>query len=155
MWNRKKSVTLSLVICAVITLCLFGALFCIPQLVKLWFVEYRGWDDNTFQITDIITTFCFLFYPSAAFGFAALYNLTRLLVNIRSDNTFTDANVKYLRRISWCCIAVSVIALIAGFFYIPFLFIFVAAGFVGLMLRIVKNVMQSAVELQQENDLTI
>lgn len=155
MWNRKKSVTLSLVICVIITVCMFGLLFFAPQLVKLWFTEYRGWDNNTFQIKEIITVFCFLFYPSAAFGFTALYNLMRLLINIGSDNTFTDKNVKYLRRISWCCIAVSLMALVSGVFYIPFLFIFVAAGFVGIMLRIVKNVMQSAVELQQENDLTI
>ena len=42
-----------------------------------------------------------------------------------------------------------------GVFYLPFCFIAVAAGFVGLMLRIVKNVMQSAVEIREENELTI
>ena len=40
-------------------------------------------------------------------------------------------------------------------FTIPFLMVAVAAGFVGLMLRVVKNVMQAAVEIREENELTI
>jgi hypothetical protein len=40
-------------------------------------------------------------------------------------------------------------------FYIPFLFVAIAAAFVGLMLRVVKNVMQNAVEISEENELTI
>jgi len=50
---------------------------------------------------------------------------------------------------------VAVITLIAGVFYIPYSFVAVAAGFVGLMLRVVKNVMENAVQLKEENELTI
>ncbi|MBR2937453.1 MAG: DUF2975 domain-containing protein [Oscillospiraceae bacterium] len=51
--------------------------------------------------------------------------------------------------------AVSAITLFAGILYIPYLFVSVAAGFVGLMLRVVKNVMENAVQLKEENELTI
>ena len=37
----------------------------------------------------------------------------------------------------------------------PFMFVALAGGFVGMLLRVLKNVMQSAVELREENDLTI
>ena len=36
-----------------------------------------------------------------------------------------------------------------------FFFVAVAAAFVGLMLRVVKNVMESAVAIKEENELTI
>ena len=37
----------------------------------------------------------------------------------------------------------------------PFMFVAAAGGFTGMLLRVLKNVMQSAVELREENDLTI
>ena len=49
----------------------------------------------------------------------------------------------------------AVITLVSGVCYIPYLFIAVAAAFVGLMLRVVKNVMQNAVFINEENELTI
>ena len=82
-------------------------------------------------------------------------SLLRLLFNIKKDEIFINANVKYLRLISWCCFVVAIITFVGGVFYVPFLLIAVAAAFVGLMLRIVKNIMQNAVEINEENELTI
>ena len=154
MWNRKNSVILSIVICFIIATVITVGLFLGPWAVETWFTTYRGWN-GSFQIYDAITLFKFTFYPSAVFAYMTLYSLIRLLFNIKGEQIFIDTNVKYLRRISWGCIAVSFITLISGFFYIPYFFIAVAAGFVGLMLRIVKNAFQSAVALREENDLTI
>ena len=81
--------------------------------------------------------------------------LLKLLFNIKKGDIFITANVKYLRRISWCCFAVAAITFVGGIFYVPFGFIAIAAAFVGLMLRVVKNVMQNAVEIKTENELTI
>lgn len=154
MWNRKNSVILSIVICFIIAAVITVGLFLGPWAVETWFTTYRGWN-GSFQIYDAVTLFKFAFYPSAVFAYITLYSLIRLLFNIKDEQIFIDANVKYLRRISWGCIAVSFITLISGFFYIPYFFIAVSAGFVGLMLRIVKNAFQSAVALREENDLTI
>ena len=88
-------------------------------------------------------------------AYIALYSLLKLLFNIKKDRIFISQNVTYLRIISWCCFAVAVVTLVGGIHYIPYLVIAVAAAFVGLMLRVVKNVMQNAVEINQENELTI
>ena len=37
----------------------------------------------------------------------------------------------------------------------PFWFVSAAAGFVGMLLRVLKNVLHTAVEISQENALTI
>lgn len=155
MWNRKRSVTLSIVVCFVFVGILTAALFLGPWAVKMWFSLYRGWNEDSFAMFEIVMVFKVFFYPSSIFAYITLYSLIKLLFNIKKDEIFINANVKYLRRISWCCFAVAVITLIGGVFYIPFWFVAVAAAFVGLMLRIVKNVMQNAVAISEENELTI
>ena len=155
MWDRKRSVTLSLVVCVFACVILTAGLFAGPWAVKMWFQVYRGWLENGEAMARMLTLFKVCFYPCAVLGFVTLYSLIRLLVNIKNDAIFITANVKYLRCISWCCFAVSLITLVAGVLYIPYLFVFVAAGFVGLMLRVVKNVMENAVRLKEENELTI
>lgn len=155
MWNRKRSVTLSMVVCFIFVAILTAALFLGPWAVKTWFVVYRGWAPCGDAMRDMLTLFKACFYPCAVFAYITLYSLIKLLFNIKSENIFIIENVKYLRRISWCCFAVAVITLIGGVFYIPFFAVAVAAAFVGLMLRVVKNVMQNAVEINAENELTI
>ncbi len=154
MWNKNNSVILSIIICFIISAVITVGLFLGPWAVETWFTTYRGWN-GSFQIYDAVTLFKFAFYPSAVFAYITLYSLIKLLFNIKNGQIFTDNNVKYLRRISWSCIAVCIITLISGVFYIPYLFVSVAAGFVGLMLRVVKNAFQCAVALREENDLTI
>lgn len=155
MWNRKRSVTLSIVVSFVFVAILTAAIFCGPWFVKTWFTVYRGWSENGEAMNNMLKLFCLCFYPCAVFAYITLYSLIKLLFNIKKDEIFINANVKYLRRISWCCFAVAAITLVGGIFYIPFLCVAVAAAFVGLMLRIVKNVMQNAVAISEENELTI
>lgn len=154
MWNRKHSVTLSIAICFIFTAVLTAGLFLAPWALKMWFTLYRGWVDS-YPLADTLNAFKACFYPSAVFAYITLYSLIRLLFNIRRDDIFIPQNVKYLRRISWCCFIVAAITLVGGLFYLPIGFIGIAAGFVGLMLRVVKNVMQTAVCIREENDLTI
>ncbi len=155
MWNRKRSVTLSIVVCFIFVGILTAALFIGPWFVKTWFTAYRGWAENSKAISDMLTLFLSCFYPCAAFAYITLYSLLKVLINIKKDEIFISANVKYLRLISWCCFAVALITLVGGIFYVPFLLVAAAAAFVGLMLRIIKNVMQNAVAISEENELTI
>ena len=155
MWNRKRSVTLSIVVCFIFVAILTASLFAAPWFINFWFTVYRGWQENGAAIKDMSTLFISCFYPCAVFAYITLYSLLKLLFNIKKDEIFIIANVKYLRYISWCCFAVAIITLVGGVLYVPFLLVAVAAAFVGLMLRIVKNVMQNAVAISEENELTI
>ena len=155
MWNSKKSATLSIIVCFAFVAILTAGLFFAPRAIEIWFCVYRGWDENGTAIRDMLTLFSACFYPCAVFAYITLYSLLRLIFNIKKQEIFIYANVRYLRVISWCCFAVAAITFVGGFFYLPFCFVAVAAAFVGLMLRIVKNVMQNAVEIKAENELTI
>ncbi len=155
MWNRKRSVTLSIVVCFIFVGILTATLFIGPWFVKTWFTAYRGWTENSKAVSDMLTLFMACFYPCAVFAYVTLYSLLKVLFNIKKDQIFIYNNVKYLRRISWCCFVVALITLVGGIFYVPFLLVASAAAFVGLMLRIIKNVMQNAVAISEENELTI
>ena len=155
MWNRKRSVTLSIAVCFVFAAILTAALFLGLWAVKMWFCLYRGWNPAGEELLNLLTLFQVCFYTCVPFAYITLYSLIRLLFHIKNDDIFIKENVQYLRRISWCCLAVALITGVGGTQYVPFLFVAIAAAFMGLLLRVVKNVMQSAVIIKTENELTI
>lgn len=94
-------------------------------------------------------------YCAAPVAVTALICLDRLLKNIIEDKPFIKANVTLLRIISYCCFAG---ALVFVYFTTlkPFaVIIVIACAFMGLILRVIKNVFEHAVEIREENDFTI
>ncbi len=160
MWNSKKSTVLSIVVCWVVVAGLTVGIFFGPWLITAWFTLVRQWEPDHVGTQRMLTLFCSAFYPCAVLAYVTLYNLIRMLYNIRNEQVFTHQNVAHLRRISWCCFGVAAVTLVVGVlpynpFTTPFLLITAAAAFVGLMLRVVKNVMERAVDIREENELTI
>ena len=78
-----------------------------------------------------------------------------LLRNILSRQVFVEENAALLRRIRVCCAGISLICLPASFFYPPLFFLVLIMAFLSLMVSVVKSVMAAAVELREENDLTV
>lgn len=97
----------------------------------------------------------FGFYLCVPVVLYALWCIDRLVSNVLAQKVFIPANVRYVRRIRWCCAGVSLICLPAAFFYQPLIFMVVIMAFLALVVSVVKNVLAAAVELQEENDLTI
>ena len=152
MWNSKKSVNLSLVVCFLTILCIaFLSVFANNFAIK--YFNYFNQSDHVqyFKYVAFISSY----YPSAVLGIFAVISLIKMLFRIKNGNPFCKENVKSLKFISWCCFIVALITFLGSFFYLPLIIVTVAAGFFGLILRVVKNVIQSAVELREENDLTI
>lgn len=148
MWNPGKSALLSSVCTKIVIVAVICFAFAAPYLVKNY-VLYTMKDPHV--IKPLIATI----YACALPGLIALFALDRLLANIKVKDVFIEKNVKYLRIISWCSFAVSAILFVSGFYYLLFLLIAVAAAFFGLILRVVKNVIEQAVAIKKENDFTI
>ena len=85
----------------------------------------------------------------------ALWNIEWLVRRILAGDVFIPNNVRRISRLRWCCLLVSLICLPATFFYLPLLFMVVIMGFLGLVVSVVANVMAAAVEIREENDMTI
>ena len=153
MWNSKKSVILSLIVCFIVSIVLVLTLFTMPQIVNMYFGSWRGFSAESVKLVTKTVLICY--YPSAFLGLIALASLNKMLFNIKAEKPFINENVLFLRIISWCCFVVALMCAVASYIYYSMIFVSIASGFVGLILRVVKNVMQSAVQLQSENDLTI
>ena len=94
-------------------------------------------------------------YCAVPFGVVALVCLDKLLCNIRKEQSFIMQNVTLLRIISYCCFGEVFV-----FVYITILkpfaaVVMIACAFMGLILRVVKNVFEQAVRIREENDFTI
>ena len=155
MLNRKYSAMISLVICFLASALLIVWIFTFPRFFNWFYVIYHGMSDASVRTQAVIRLVVPTFYWCAPFAGVSLYLLIRLLLNIINDKVYITRNVTYLRFISYCCYACFVITLITGIKYFPLFIIAFAMVVVGTLLRVVKNIMQSAVEIKEENDLTV
>ena len=101
------------------------------------------------------TLFLITIYVGGVPASALLAFLYALLHQIGSGRVFINENVAYLRYISWCCFAGAIVCFASSFYYIPWVALGIAAAFMGLIIRVVKNVIAEAVALQDDSDLTI
>ena len=105
-----------------------------------------------------ISTFYVLivgFYCCSVFILSALAAMEQLLRNILDAQVFVPSNVRYLHRIKRCCGTISLICFPAAFIYLPLWVIVIIMAFLYLVLRVVAQVMDAAVTIREENDLTI
>lgn len=145
--GKKASVTLSLICCGLgfVGLAAMGAL--LPVYLPM---AHAGRYAQGLPPLLVALAYACLVPVAVANGF-----LLRLLLLVRRGGVFTAAAVSSLRTISWCCFLEAGLLLAGtGFFALMPVLAFVAA-FLGLVLRVVKNVIEEAVALKQENDFTI
>lgn len=148
-WSRSNSIILSRVCIGLFAaagiVCAVGAPFAISGIVSR-----RGME---IQIGSVY--FMASFYSLLLPAFAALICLYTLLSNISKGEIFIAGNIKCLRWISWACYLAAGISCLSVFYYRPFIILAAGAGFMGLILRVVKNVFAEAVYMKQEQDYTI
>jgi len=149
MWNENKSIELSK-ICVVLfmalqLICMIFAPILVSRLIFMS-APARTAGETLFLIT--------IYIGSVPAGILLTY-LYILLHRISKGHVFIKENTTCLRYISWCCFAGAVICLVSVYYYLPWFAIAIAAAFVGLIVRVVKNVISKAVSLQDDSDLTI
>lgn len=147
-WNKDKSIALSRICTAVFAVLLLALDIGCYWIVK-WFSDIRPvpWQYSALRMAAV--------YLCSVFAWLLLVHLWKLLGNISREEVFTEGNVRHLRAVSWCCLGAACICLVCSPVCLPFLFIAGAAGFMALIVRIVKNVFQQAIAMKSELDLTI
>jgi hypothetical protein len=147
MWNDSKSILLSRVSVVLFMVLLVAADIAAPWLIPMTFsyVVKPGWAGWFFATIYAGTV------PAAIL----LIGLYRLLRRIERGEVFVQKNVDGLRIISWCCLAGALISAASALYYVPWVMVAIAAAFVALIVRVVKNVFARAVSLQDDVDHTI
>ena len=149
MWDDRKSLTLSKV-CVILFMALLAAcaVFAPRMVSRLLLMSLQaGLMGKTLFLITIYTGF----FPAAGL----LICLYILLHRIGDGRVFVRENTVCLRQISWCCFAGAAICVASALYYVPWVAVGVAAAFMGLIVRVVKNVVAKAVSLQDDADFTI
>lgn len=95
-------------------------------------------------------------YLLAALALGMLWQLDRFLGRLAAGAVFVPQNVAALRGISWYCAAAALICLPVGaLLYLPIACMGIAAGFMALLVRVIKNAFAQAVCMKDELDYTV
>lgn len=146
--HLKMSATVTLWVNRVIFAVVVALTFLMPWLMDLY-IKVRHLDSDAQRAIFIA------YYACTPVVLLALWNIEKLVHRILAGEVFIRNNVRRISRLRWCCLLVSLICLPAAFFYLPLLFMVVIMGFLGLVVSVVANVMAAAVEIREENDMTI
>ncbi len=147
MEHNKKSLTATLLIDRIA----MGAwVVCLPfvPLIARWYDTYSN-------KPSIYVPFIACVYTALVPAGIIIYLLNSLLTNISKGRVFEHDNVKILRIISYCCFAISAVSVVMTFWRLLGGLLVLAFAFMGLLLRVLKNVFEQAVVLREENDLTV
>ena len=151
-WDDTKSITLTRYVVALAILGSAVMTVCGPWLVH-WLMTTHHLNQEGPAVEVVLLV---LGYLCAALAFWMLYNLYRFLGRLEQGEVFVPQTVLALRRISWCCTWAAVLCLPVGIWiYLPFAFLAVAAGFMALLVRVLKNAFAQAVRMKDELDYTI
>ncbi len=152
---KKISVYLSLGISVVFCILCIAGFFVLPTLTDM----LVSLPDNIGN-RDNITAAGRVFVLALAYGvlitfLAADCLLFALLLRVKNGLVFTDGTVAIIRGVSWCCLLLCPqFGALGIYFRLSWLLAFLCA-FLGLCLRVVKNVMEEATQIKNENDLTV
>jgi len=152
LWDSRKSTTLTMVVAWIALACAVASIPALVPLLKMIRVPGTLFDD-TFVVRATGPL-----YACLGFGIIALIILLRLLGDIRKEQVFTLTNVRRLRLISYCGFAIMISCVVGAVIASPrpvFIFLALVAGFLGLIMRVVKNVIDAARLLKEDADFTI
>ncbi len=149
MFSYKTSARITLYSIWAVGLIMAILLFLFPTLVEHYHQDFRPLGES--ERFAIIHGF----YGCSVAVLLALWNMHRLLCNILKEQLFTLKNVGYIRTVRWCCLAVSLICLLASFGFPSLLFLSLIMCFLFLVVTVVGQVLKAAVYIQEENELTV
>lgn len=123
-------------------------LFTLPSLLQ-WYSTERQLSDGERLVVTVGFYCCFVAIA------IALWSMDALLRSILRQEIFTRQNVRRIHTIQWCCAATALICLPVTLAYYPMIFVTLVMGFLCLAVSVVARVMDTAVIIREENDLTI
>jgi hypothetical protein len=153
--NKKRSLYLSLAVATVILpCCLLGAVF-MPRIMEtLVRIHYAIHGTPALTGGDVSVLYG-MAYGILAITLLADVLLFRLLLRVCREQVFSAPSISCIRYISWCCLLIALLLVCVGVYFRIALCVALLAAFLGLCVRVVKNVIEEATAIKSENDLTV
>lgn len=132
--SKQKALKISLLVTDMFFCILIVFTVALPFMVT-WYVETMH-RSQSLPATVLVTC-----YPCVPFAAAALLLLRRLIKAVSEKGIFSEAVTDCLWKITVCCIVISVITLIAGKFYFPFLIVGATFAFLALLVFSFRSIL--------------
>ena len=137
--------------------------------ILLWFPLTEGRAANLDLFRIYFDPFILYGYAASIAFFVALYKAIKLLGYIGQNKVFSSNSVKTLKSIKYCAIVLSILIVLAGLYIklfhnkeddpAGFLAICIVTTFVSIVVAtaaaIFEKLLQNAIDMKSENDLTI
>jgi Protein of unknown function (DUF2975) len=137
--------------------------------ILLWFPLTEGRAANLDLFSIYFDPFILYGYAASIAFFVALYKMFKLLGYIGQNKVFSSNAVKTLKSIKYCAIVLSILIVLAGLYIrlfhnkeddpAGFLAICIVTTFVSIVVAtaaaIFEKLLQNAIDMKSENDLTI
>lgn len=142
-------------------------LIAIAILIRVPLTEGRATNLNLFSIYS--DPFILYGYAASIAFFVALYKAFKLLSYIGQNKVFSSNSVKALKNIKYCAIVISILIVVAGLYIrifhskdddpAGFLAMCIVTTFASIVVAtaaaIFEKLLQNAIDMKSENDLTI
>ena len=137
--------------------------------ILLWFPQTEGRAKNLDLFSIYADPLILYGYATSIAFFVALYKTFKLLGYIGQNKVFSSNAVKALKSIKYCAVAISILIVIAGLYIrlfhhkdddpAGFIAICIVTTFVSIVFAtataIFEKLLQNAIDMKSENDLTI
>ena len=155
LWNSKKSIILTKFCILALMVISVIMMFCGRYLISRFLILTGGAKlDISNEFSFYIITF--ISYMLGIIALLTLFCMLRFTINLEKDLVFVPQNIKWLRFISYGCLSAGLLLIITTVVYHKlFLVLSLAALFMMLIVRVIKNAFEQAVEMKEELDLTI
>ncbi|WP_296968697.1 DUF2975 domain-containing protein [uncultured Eubacterium sp.] len=159
MYNDKTTVALKVII----KFCYFALAVAGVVLFELQFAGAHG-TKLIEGVEEKYFTVLYTFLFSLSAGYVALAFIDKLLTVVRKNEVFEIKTTKYLDKISYCCVYASLVAFASVIassvlridtYVFLFSMLLLAELFMAMLLKVIKKIFAKAIELKEENDLTI
>jgi len=153
--SKNASVSLSLAISVLFFIVCIAGVFILPKLTEM-LINIPDNIGNRGDITEIGRLIVlFAAYCIVLTFIAADVLLFFILIRVKGGKVFSSVTVALIRGVSWCCFLLCLFFGFLGYFFQLSLLVSFLAVFLGICLRVVKNVIEEATEIKQENELTV
>jgi len=141
----------------------------VALVILIWLPLTEGRAKNLDLFSIYADPFILYGYGASIAFFIALFNAFRLLGYIGQNHVFSTNSVKTLKNIKYCAIVLSILIVMAGLYIklthnkeddpAGFLAICIVTTFVSIVVAtaaaIFERLLQNAIDMKSENDLTI
>jgi hypothetical protein len=137
--------------------------------ILIWFPSIEGRATNLDLVSIYADPFILYGYAASIAFFVALYKAFKLLGYIGQNKVFSPESIGTLKSIRYCAIILSILIVIAGAYVrifhskdddpAGFLAICILTTFIAIVVAtaaaIFEKILQNAIDMKSENDLTI